>query len=214
MIPDRPSPSRRRIRRALLLLILLATLLVGTVVGLYPFLSPNRPADSPIVVIEGWIADGPLAELLAWTETNNVTTLYLTGGPITTGSWLAPWKSYPEMTLARLEALGVADHYTVRAFPAPETRKDRTYIAAVALRDALAPDNIPASFTLASEAPHIRRSAHLFRRAFGGNCEIGTLPLTPTDFDRSDWYRSSAGVRTVLSEALALPYAYLARPSS
>ena len=110
MIPARTSPFRRRIRRALLLLLLLAALLVGAVAGLYPFLSPNRPADSPIVVIEGWIADAPLTELLAWAETNNVTTLYLTGGPITTGSWLAPWKSYPEMTLARLEALYNSKH--------------------------------------------------------------------------------------------------------
>ena len=206
-------PFLLRLAKTLVVLLLLAFLVGGLVASLYPFLSPCRPADSPIVVIEGWIADAPLTELLAWAETNNVTTLYLTGGPITTGSWLAAWKSYPEMTLARLEALGVDGRYTIRAFPAPETRKDRTYVSAVALRDALAPGGIPPSFTLASEAPHLRRSAHLFRRAFGGNCEIGTLPLTPTDFDGSDWYRSSAGVRTVLSEALALPYAYLASPS-
>lgn len=203
----------RRLAKAALVLLVLAFLAGGLVAGLYPFLSPNHPANSPIVVIEGWIADAPLTELLDWAATNNVTTFYLTGGPISTGSWLAPWKSYPEMTLARLQALGVTDRYTIRAFPAPETRKDRTYVSAITLRDALSPDGIPSSFTLASEAPHLRRSAHLFRRAFGDACEIGTLPLTPTDFDATDWYRSSAGVRTVLSETLALPYAYLSRPS-
>lgn len=205
-------PFLRRLAKILVALLVLALLAGGFVAGLYPFLAPNRPADSPIVVVEGWIADAPLAELLAWAETNGVTTLYITGGPITTGFWLAQWKTFPEMTLARLQALGADARYDIRAFPAPKTRKDRTYVSAVTLRDALAPDGLPASFTLASEAPHLRRSAHLFRRAFGGACEIGTLPLTPTDFDASDWYRSSAGVRTVLSEALALPYALLSRP--
>lgn len=204
----------RRPAKILVVLFALVLLAVGFVASLYPFLSPNHPANSPVVVIEGWIADAPLAELLAWAETNNVTTFYLTGGPITTGSWLAPWKSYPEMTLARLQALGVTDRYAVRAFPAPETRKDRTYVSAVTLRNALAPDGIPSSFTLATEAPHLRRSAHLFRRAFGDACEIGTLPLTPTDFDANDWYLTSAGVRTILSETLALPYALLSRPGS
>ena len=108
--------------------------LVGAVVGLYPFLAPNRPADSPLMVIEGWLADAPLEEALAWADAHNVTTLYLTGGPIETGSWLAPWKTYPEMTAARLEAIGAADRYQIRTFPAPRTRKDRTWLSAVTLR--------------------------------------------------------------------------------
>ena len=211
MIPDRPSPSRHCLRRPLLLLLLLAALLVGAVAGLYPFLAPNHPADSPVMVIEGWLADAPLEEALAWADAHHVKTLYLTGGPISTGSWLAPWKSFPEMTLARLQAMGVADRYDVRTFPAPETRKDRTWISAVTLRDALG-TNCPPAMTLASEGPHLRRSSLLFRRAFGDRCRIGTLPLTPTDFDSRDWWRCSAGVRCLLSEAIAYPYALLSRP--
>lgn len=212
MIPDRPSPARRRLRRALLLLLLLAALLVGVVAGLYPFLAPNHPADSPVMVIEGWLADAPLEEALAWADAHHVKTLYLTGGPIETGSWLAPWKTYPEMTAARLTAIGASDRYEIRTFPAPRTRKDRTWISAVTLRDALGAD-CPPAMTLTSEGPHLRRSSLLFRRAFGTNTVVGTLPLTPTDFDSRDWWRSSSGVRTLLSEAIAYPYALLSRPS-
>lgn len=215
MTPDRaPSaPSApRRLLRALLLLLLLAALLAGAVAGLYPFLAPERPADSPVMVIEGWLADAPLEEALAWADAHQIKTLYLTGGPIETGSWLAPWKTYPEMTAARLAAIGADGRYEIRTFPAPRTRKDRTWISAVTLRDALGAD-APAAMTLASEGPHLRRSALLFRRAFGTNTAIGTLPLTPTDFDSRDWWRSSAGVRTLISEAIAYPYALLARPS-
>ena len=204
----------KRLGKAALVLLVLAALLIGFVAGLYPFLSPSHPAtDSSVLVFEGWVADAPLEEALAWADAHGVKSIYLTGGPITTGSWLAPWGTYAEMTAARLEALGVADRYEVRVFSAPETRKDRTFISAVALRDALG-TNIPSSMTLASEGPHIRRSALLFRRAFGGKTRIGTLALTPTDFDRSDWWHSSAGVRTVLSEAIAFPYALFSRPDA
>ena len=208
--------SRRLLRRLLkvaLFFLVLALLLVAACSRLYPFLAPSAPADSDILVIEGWLADAPLEEALAWADTHGIKTLYLTGGPIETGSWLAPWKTYPEMTAARLEAIGASARYQIRTFPAPRTRKDRTWLSAITLRDALAPD-LPASLTLASEAPHIRRSALLFRRVFGNDTTIGTLPLTPTDFDSTDWYRSSSGVRTVLSETIAYPYALLSRPSA
>lgn len=212
MIPDRAPSAPRRLRRALLLLLLLAALLVGAIAGLYPFLAPNHPADSPVMVIEGWLADAPLEEALAWADAHQIKTIYLTGGPIETGSWLAPWKTYPEMTAARLATIGAADRYDIRPVPAPRTRKDRTWISAVTLRDALGAD-CPPAMTLASEGPHLRRSSLLFRRAFGDRCRIGTLPLTPTDFDSRDWWHSSAGVRTLLSEAIAYPYALLSRPS-
>ena len=202
----------KRLGKAALVLLVLAALLIGFVAGLYPFLSPNHPAaGSTALVIEGWLADAPLEEALAWADAHAVKTIYITGGPIETGSWLAPWRTYPEMTAARLEAMGLADRYDIRPVPAPKTRKDRTYLSAATLRDALG-TNAPASMTLASEAPHLRRSALLFRRAFGERTRIGTLPLTPTDFDAHDWWHSSAGVRTLLSEAIAYPYALLSRP--
>ena len=205
---------RRRVLGLLAVLLLFLALTLLARFRLYPFLGPDAPADSPVLVIEGWISDDALQAALDWASSHDVHTLYLTGGPIETGSWLAPWHSFPEMTLARLDAMGATARFDdVRAVPAPRTRKDRTLASAIALRDALGPD-APPSMTLASESPHLRRSALLFRRAFGDACEIGTLPLTPTDFDASDWYRSSAGVRTVLSEAIAFPYALLSRPDA
>jgi hypothetical protein len=68
--------------------------------------------------------------------------------------------------------------------------------------------------TLASESPHLRRSALLFRRAFGGSVQIGTLPLPPIDYGPDDWFRCSAGVRSLLSESIAYLYACIPSPSS
>ena len=201
----------RRIRGLLALLLVLLVLAVLARHRLYAFLGPDRPADSSVLVLEGWVSDDALQAAVDWADAHGVRTLCLTGGPIELGSWLAPWRSWPEMTLARLEAIGATDRFDVRAVPAPRTRKDRTFASAVALRDALGPD-VPPAMTLASESPHLRRSALLFRRAFGGASEIGTLPLPPLDFDGSDWYRCSAGVRSLLSESIAYLYALLATP--
>ena len=202
----------RRLRRrvlgffaALLLLFFLALL---ARFRLYPFLGPDAPADSPVLVIEGWVSDDALQAAVDWASSHNVSTLYLTGGPIETGSWLAPWHSWPEMTLARLDAFGATAKFDVRAFPAPRVRKDRTLASAVALHGALGPD-IPPAMTLASESPHLRRSALLFRRALGDSTQIGTLPLPPIDYGPDDWYRCSAGVRSLLSESIAYLYALL-----
>ena len=207
-------PRSRRLRRLFTTLFVLLVLVLLAVAGcnrLYPFLALSEPVDSDALVIEGWLADVPLEEALAWADAHGIKTLYLTGGPIETGSWLAPWRTYPEMTAARLEAIGAAARYDIRPVPAPRTRKDRTWLSAVTLRDALG-TNAPASLILASEGPHVRRSALLFRRVFGDAVRIGTLPLTPTDFDATDWWKSSTGVRTVLSETIAYPYALLSRP--
>lgn len=202
---------RRRVRGLAAVLLLLLALALLARFRLYSFLGPDAPADSPVLVIEGWVSDDALQAAVDWASSHRVTALCLTGGPIETGSWLAPWHSWPEMTRARLEAIGATARFDVRAFPAPKTRKDRTLASAVALRDALSPD-LPPALTLASESPHLRRSALLFRRAFGDSTRVGTLPLPPLDFDESDWYRCSAGVRSVLSESIAWLYALLFTP--
>ena len=204
---------RRRVFGLLAVVLLLVVLALLARYHLYSFLGPDAPADSPVLVIEGWVSDEALQAALDWASSNRVTTLWLTGGPIETGSWLAPWKSFPEMTLARLDAIGATARFDVRAFPSPRVRKDRTFAAAVALRDALGPE-FPPAMTLASESPHLRRSALLFRRAFGGAVQIGTLPLPPLDFGPDDWYRCSAGVRSLLSESISWLYALLPAPAS
>ncbi|MBR6020925.1 MAG: hypothetical protein IK066_00740 [Kiritimatiellae bacterium] len=203
---------RRRLPGLLVLLLALVAFAVLCRYFLYPFLGPDRPADSPVLVIEGWVSDSALQAAVDWAGAHGVRSLWLTGGPIETGSWLAPWHSWPEMTLARLEAIGAADRFEVRAFPAPPTRKDRTLASAVALRDALSPD-LPPALTLATESPHLRRSALLFRRAFSDATQIGTLPLPPLDFDQTDWYRCSSGVRSLLSESIAWLYAVFLTPA-
>jgi hypothetical protein len=177
--------------------------------GLYPFLAPHAPIASDALVIEGWLKDDQLLQALGWAAGNGITTIYLTGGPIETGAWLSEWGTFAEMARARLLALDQAKPFNLVAVPAGKVKRDRTYASAVALKAHL---QMPrGAFNLASEGPHTRRSRQIFQQVFGDGVEVGSLALTPLEYDSSDWWKTSEGVRSVISESIAYAYSLLVR---
>ena len=83
-------------------------------------------------------------------------------GPLETGHYLTPFRTYPEMTAARLQHLGIP-HASIHPIVAPRVQRDRTYAAALALRkylDQHALTNQP--IHLITIGPHARRSHLLF----------------------------------------------------
>jgi hypothetical protein len=56
-------------------------------------------------------------------------------------------------------------------------------------------------------AAHARRSRLLFSRALGEGFDVGVIGVTDRRFDPSHWWRSSAGVRVTIDEAIAYLYA-------
>jgi len=169
--------------------------------GLYPFLARQAPVTSEVLVMEGWMTDDLLAQATDWARTNGVTTIYTTGGPLTMGSYLTEWKTYAEMTQARLEALGMQEQFEIIAAPAKKVRRGRTRESARALQEKTALTR--GAFTLVSEGPHTRRSWRAFQDAFGDGVEVGSLALVPVEYGRGDWWSCSEGVRSVIAETIA-----------
>ena len=192
---------------------LVLALLVGAAfsawMGAYPFLARQAPVASEVLVVEGWLVDDLLAQAAGWAASNGVKKIYTTGGPIATGSYLTEWKTYAEMTKARLEKLGLAERFEIVAAPAEKVRRDRTRESARALRAAMGPELV--AFNVASEGPHARRSWRAFRDEFGEGAEVGSVALEPTAYTDDDWWRCSEGVRAVISEAIAYAYDLLPR---
>jgi len=134
--------------------------------------------------------------------------LYVTGGPLEWGAPLSEFKSYAEMGAATLKKIGAETN--VIAVPAPLVRQDRTYTSAIALKQYLEGNNLPHSrLNLISMGPHARRSRLLYEKAFGKETAIGIVALPPRDYDPKRWWRSSSGVRVVLSEIFAYAYVRL-----
>ncbi len=191
----------------------MAILIVGSaftfLINLYPFLAPKAPPHHGLMVIEGWIHDFALDEAVTLYKAGTYSKIICTGVPIETGSYIQQFKSYPEMTAHRLRAMGIPDAQ-IRVTVADETKKDRTYLAAVALRQSFMTFNLQeTNIHLVTVGPHGRRSRMLFQKALGSDYSVGVTSLEPYSYNAHNWYTYSEGVRSVLGELIAYTYARL-----
>lgn len=207
--------TRIRSRRAPTLLgwLLIATLLmllfIGFIKSLYPFLAPKTTPHKGLMIVEGWIHDFALDDAITLFKDGDYSKIICTGVQIETGSYIQEFKSYPEMTAARLIKMGV-DPEKIIVTVADDVKKDRTYLAATALREAFITYNMQeTNLHLITTGPHGRRSRMLFQKALGPDYNIGITCLAPASYEPEDWYKGSEGVRYVMSETLAYIYAKL-----
>jgi uncharacterized SAM-binding protein YcdF (DUF218 family) len=191
----------------LLIAILTIAILFGITANLYSFLAPNKPPHEGLFVVEGWIHDFALDEAVRIYRAGNYSKIICTGVPIETGSYIQQFKSYPEMTTARLLELGI-DKFEIITSVSEETKKDRTYVAATAMRSHLIAHNIvETNIHLVTTGPHGRRSRLLFQKALGKNYNIGVTCLDDSGYEPDRWYAYSQGVRSVIGELIAYVYA-------
>lgn len=191
----------------LLIVLLLSGTAWGGILSLYPFLTPEKPPNSGIMVVEGWIHDFALDEAVMMYRSGDYSRIVCTGIRIETGSYIQQFRSYPEMTAARLLRLGVPKEEIVVSIADDDT-KDRTYQAAVALREAIIAYNIQEKdLHLVTTGPHGRRSRMLFKKALGKEYKIGVTCLEESSYNADKWYTCSEGVRAVIGEFIAYLYA-------
>ncbi len=194
-------------RGSLLLVLILISLGIICIRELEPFLAITAPVHEGALVVEGWTSDHAMEEVLAQFKREHYDKLYVTGGPIERGAPLSQYKNYAELGAAILVKLGLETN-AIQAVPAPWVRQDRTYTEAVSLRDWLrAHDRAIRAIELVTEGPHSRRSRLLYEKAFGPGVKVGIIAISSREYDPRRWWRYSAGVRNVLDEAIAYPYA-------
>jgi len=177
--------------------------------NLYDFLAPDLPPHRGVMVIEGWIHDDALEAAANRFRTGDYSRIVCTGVPFETGSCLLPFRSYPEMTAQRLYRLGLPSN-RVSVAVAPLAQRDRTYLAALALRRSLEKNPaVDRQLELVTTGPHARRSLRLFRTALGNDFRIGVVALPDAGYPPERWYAYSEGVRKVVGETIAYAYALL-----
>ena len=182
---------------------------MGFAANLYPFLAPTKLPHEGLLVVEGWINDAALGEAVRIYRNGNYSKIICSGVPIETGNCLLPFKSYSEMTAARLLEMGIDPAEIITAV-GENAKKDRTYLSALALRKALLDHNIAeTNIHLVTTGPHGRRSLLLFNKALGKKYHIGITCLDDSDYDPERWYTYSQGMRKVISELIACTYAKL-----
>jgi hypothetical protein len=188
----------------LLLLGVAAGFLFLTLAGLYPYLAKSKPVTANVLVVEGWLQDAEIPQVLALFDAGGYQKLIATGGDITFARELMPYSSYAETTYHRLLSAGLLTNQ-LDWVGGGEVVRDRTYHSALALRNRL--NGECAAVNLVSIGPHSRRSQRLFQIALGDECEVGILSIEPQAFNQRNWWKCSDGFRTVINEAVAWFYA-------
>jgi hypothetical protein len=177
--------------------------------GAGTFLAVNNPVPGGVLVVEGWAPDYALDAAMAEFNRNHYDKLFVTGIPLDHGAPLSEYKNFAYLGEAVLLKLGLNTN-SVQAVPTPAVRKDRTYAMATNLKHWLREHGMaPTKVNLITVGPHSRRSRLLFEKALGKGVTVGVVAIPSRDLDLAHWWRSSAGVRIVIGEALAYAYARL-----
>ena len=176
---------------------------------IHPFLAVNDPQPGGYLVVEGWAPDYALEQAVAEFRRQHYEKLIVTGGPLVWGAPLSEYKTYADLAAATLVKLGLNTN-VVQAVPSKLVRQDRTYAAAISLRDWLVAHHLAASKVhLMTEGPHARRSRLLFQKVLGKDVTVGITAIPLRDYDARHWWRYSAGVRAVIDESVAYVYTSL-----
>jgi uncharacterized SAM-binding protein YcdF (DUF218 family) len=194
-------------RGCLLVLLLLAVICLVVGRHLHSFLAVTQPLPGGVIVVEGWLPDYAMEQVISEFKRDHYSKVYVTGGPLEWGAPLSEYKTYAQRGAAVLEKLGLSTN-VVQAVPAERVRQDRTYAAAAALRAWCDAHQVKLDkVLLVSEGPHARRSWLLCEKALGPGVQVGVIAIPVEDYDAKHWWRYSAGVRGVIGEFLAYLYA-------
>lgn len=183
-----------------------ATLIGFTITHIHSFLAVSYPIKADVLVVEGWLPDYALNQALIEFESGSYRQLITTGVPLSIGSYLAEYKNLAELSAATLRKMGLEKEKLV-AVSAPDVVQDRTYASAVAFGQWLSNSGLKIeSINLYTGDVHARRSWLLFKQVLAP-IKVGVIAAEARNYEPKNWWSSSAGVRTVISETIAYIYA-------
>lgn len=194
-------------------------LVVATLVGLgvytcganlYGFLAVTNRVDSDTLVVEGWIHEYAIRLAAQEFRQGRYRYLFATGGPVVgKGGYINDYNTSASVGADLLKKTGISPDL-VQMVPSRVHDRDRTYSAAVALRNWFSDHKIQVrSVNVITEGAHARRTRLLFEKALGADVEVGVIGVSSPDYRTEQWWRYSDGVREVIGEGLAYAYAKL-----
>jgi len=189
----------------LTLFIILAWLFVK---NSYSFLAQNSPVNSEIMIMEGFLPDFAMQEVMKIFNEGDYKLMIITGKKVIKGATLFPYENDGQFTAAILGRLGF-DRDKIRVVALEDDiRKDRTWYSALAVKNWMEQNDLmPAEINLVSLGCHCRRSRFLFEKAFHHKIEFGIIAIEDKSYYPSTWWSTSYGFKNVLEETIAWVYA-------
>jgi uncharacterized SAM-binding protein YcdF (DUF218 family) len=194
-----------------------ALLFAGVLIfkGVYPFLAITHRVDADVLVVEGWVHEYAIRAGVAEFRTNHYQQAFSTGGPVQgNGGYVNDFQTSASVGAELLKANGIPSE-SLQMVPSHVTDRDRTYSAAVALRDWFSAHKTHVRcVNVLTEDLHARRTRLLYQKALGDDVLVGIIAVPNPDYDSNHWWRYSEGVREVIGESIAYIYArFLFYPS-
>ena len=169
---------------------------------IYRFLAMEKPVGASVLVVDGWITPEDLDQSVILIRENNYRRIVTTGGPVLNNPHFQTSSTYAELAREYLVRKGVPAA-AITAIPAPRSARDRTYLSAVLLRESFAQSGQKIdAIDIFSAAVHARRTRLLYQMAFGPEMRIGIYSARPAEYDPDAWWRTSAGSKAVITEAI------------
>lgn len=192
---------------------MLAIFFVGSLVvtgsRLPGFLQLNRPVRADVFVITTGVRDSVLQELANDAKADPDRVFLVVGGRIDRGSFLSGYKTFAELSARTLGAFGVPPQQIVTLVP-DESQRDRTYQSAQAVRAWLHDRGESVSaINVVAKGAHSRRTSIIYRRTIEATVAVGVIAIPNIEFENSDWWKTSAGVRSIIGELIAYVYVQL-----
>jgi uncharacterized SAM-binding protein YcdF (DUF218 family) len=179
--------------------------MLATVRFIHPFLTTTNRVRGEFLVVEGWVPTYALNEAVVLFNDGGYRKV-LTSGCTVSDEWI-PSDTYAAWAATRLKQIGMKSDL-IQAITCSDSHRDRTYNSALAVKKWLQ-DNDPAvkSVDVVTVGAHARRTRLLFQMALGNKITVGIIAVGDKDYDPAHWWRTSAGVRTVIGEGIAYLYA-------
>lgn len=192
-------------------LLVLIVFLIGMAIligrPLCAFLSVSQLVNGRYLVIESWIPPFAQRQGVALFSHGSYEKILLTG--MVDEDWDSPAERNECFVDKSLTRFGAPEDKVV-ILKYDRVERDRTFRSALAVKRWLEEQGADgASIDVISIGPHARRSRLLFEKALGPQSKVGVLAVEDRRFDPDHWWRSSAGVRTVIGEAIAYGYSLI-----
>jgi hypothetical protein len=184
--------------------------------NIHPFLAVTHRVNTKVLVVEGSIQRYAIRGGAEEFKTGSYERIFTTGGPVEgNGGYTNDYNTSASVSAEILKKFGVQDDL-VQMVPSHVIGRDRTYSSAVALRDWFREHNTPVhSINVLTQGAHARRTRLLYQKAFGKNVPVGIIAVSNPDYNPTQWWRYSDGVREVIGESIAYMYArFLFYPSA
>ena len=192
----------------LLVMFACTALFLVWMVTIHSFLAVNKPFDTKLWVVEGYVPDFVLDSVADVWRTNPSLMIVCAGLPAEKSAFCTGYSTLADYNTAYLRAKGVDSLQAISA-PAQPADMERTYTTALAAKEKLkALGYSSGKVNIVCLGTHARRSLLTYRKAFQSEWKVGVVSYPNNEYPKQ-WWRTSEGVRAVVYEMIAYLYCFI-----